>query len=116
MSNFGDFRGAFGDFETFAHDVELSKYVFCIYGPDGDIEMYKIVVGWTVLPYDILLHVVEVEGTESNFDLDDHLEKNGVQLVLLRDFIGKFGVEIHPDFQLGAEPPGALDTQYDKKE
>lgn len=117
MSNFGDFRGAFGDFETLAHDVDLSKYVCCIYGPDGNTEMYKMIVGWTVLPYDILLHVVDVKGTESaDFDVDDHMEKNGVQLVLLRDFIGKFGADIHPDFQLGAEPPGDLDTQNDEKE
>lgn len=109
MSKFVDFCGAYGDFETMAHDVDLGKYVFCSYGPDGGVENYKMIVGWTVLPYDILLHVVDVADTESNFDLEDHMEKDGVQLVLLKDFIGKYGAEIHPDFQLGADS----DTQYE---
>lgn len=111
--SFADFKGSFGDFETLAHDIDIGKYVFCIYGPNGDIEAYKMIVGWTVLPYDIMLHVIDVEGTEGNFEVDTHLEKNGVQLVMLKDFIGPLGAEIHADFQLDAEPAGALDTQFD---
>lgn len=113
MSNLVDFIGQFGDFETLDHDVGLKNYVFCIYGPNGGVEAYKMIVGYTQLPYDILLHVIDVEGTESNFDLEDHIKKNGVQFVLLKDFIGPYGAEIHKDFQLDADPPGALDTQYD---
>lgn len=111
--SFADFKGSFGDFETLAHDVDLGKYVFCIYGPEGNLEAYKMIVGYTQLPYDILLHVVDVEGTDVSFEVDDHLEKHGVQLVLLKDFIGPYGVEIHKDFQLGAASPGPLDTQFD---
>lgn len=113
MADLKNFIGQFGDFETLDHDAELGNYVFCIYGPNGDIEAYKMIVGWTKLPYDILLHVIDVEGTGDDFTVQSHVDKEGVQLVMLKDFIGPYGVEIHKDFQLGAEPPGALDTQFD---
>lgn len=111
MSNLTDFIGQFGDFETLDHDVNIGNYVFCIYGPKGDIESYKMIVGWTQLPYDILLHVIDVTDSDSNFDVHEYVKDNGVQLVLLKDFIGPYGVEIHKDFQLDADPPGALDAQ-----
>lgn len=113
MADLTNFIGQFGDFETLDHDVTLGNYVFCIYGPKGDIESYKMIVGWTQLPYDILLHVIDVTDTDNNFDVQTHIKDDGVQLVLLKDFIGPYGVEIHKDFQLDANPPGALDTQYD---
>lgn len=102
MNSFGDFRGSFGDFETLAHDTDISKYVFCVYGSDGEhLESYKIIVGWTVLPYDIMLHVIDVQDAdEKNFDVRDHMEKNGVQFIMLKDFIGKYGADTHPDYQL----------------
>lgn len=108
-----EFQGQFGDFETLAYDVEIGRFVFCTYGPEGDIESYKMIVGFTQLPYDVLLHIIDVEGTEANFTPEDHMEKEGIELVFLKDFIGKYGVQIHPDFQLGADPPPPLDTQYD---
>lgn len=113
MANLKEFIGSFGDFETLAHDVDLKNYVFCSYGPAGDIEMYKMIVGYTQLPYDILLHVIDVENTGENFTIEDHIEKEGVELVFLKDFIGQYGVEIHPDFQLGADREGDTPVQYD---
>lgn len=44
--DFKNFIGAFGDFETLDHDVDLRKYVFEIYG-DGGMESYKMIVGYT---------------------------------------------------------------------
>lgn len=113
MVDIKEFIGQFGDFDTMAHDVDLKNYVFCSYGPAGEIEMYKMVVGYTVLPYDILLHVIDVEDTPDNFTVEDHVDKEGVQLVFLKDFIGQFGVEIHPDFQLGAHREGDTPTEFD---
>lgn len=100
--NIRDFFGSFGDFETFAHDADLGKYVFEIYG-DGSGDGYKMIVGWTQLPYDILLHIIDVEDAEapaSGFDPVEHARKNGVEMVFLKDFIGKYGASIHPDFQI----------------
>ena len=37
MADLKNFIGKFGDFETLDHDVDLSNYVFCIYGPPGPI-------------------------------------------------------------------------------
>ncbi len=100
MADLKNFIGKFGDFETLDHDVDLSNYVFCIYGPDGAIESYKMIVGWTKLPYDVLLHVIDVEDTESGFTVEDHAEDYGVQFVFLKNFIGPYGADIHKDFQL----------------
>ena len=111
MADVKEFRGQFGDFETLAHDCGIENFTFCSYGPDGTIEAYKMIVGFTQLPYDILLHVIDVENTGGDFDVDTHMEKEGVQLVFLKDFVGKYGVEIHPDFQLGAF--NREDTQFD---
>ncbi len=111
MADMKDFRGQFGDFETLAHDTDLEHFVFCSYGPDGGLEAYKMIVGFTVLPYDILLHVIDVADTPANFTVENHLEREGVQFVFLKDFVGKYGVEIHPDFQLGAAKEE--DTQFD---
>lgn len=99
MVDLKDFRGFFGDFQTLDHDVDLKKFVMCSYGPDGKTETYKVIIGCTILPYDVLLHVIDVEDAEDNVDIDNHIENHGVQLVFLKDFIGAFGVEIHPDFQ-----------------
>lgn len=93
------FRGQFGDFETLALDTDLDKFVFCIYGPDGGIEAYKMIVGWTQTPSDILLHVIDVEGTKEDFNVDEHIKEEGIQFVMLRDFVGPYGCEIHKDFQ-----------------
>lgn len=111
MADMKDFIGAFGDFETMAHDVDLKNFVFCSYGPAGEIEMYKMIVGYTVLPYDILLHVIDVESTPADFTVESHVEKEGVQFVFLKDFIGQYGVDIHPDFQL--RPDAAEEDTFD---
>lgn len=100
MELFSNFIGQFGDFETLDHDVDLGQYVFCTFGPDGEVEHYKMIVGWTKLPYDILLHVIDVENTDPDFNVKTHCERRGVQFVLLKDFIGSCGVDVHPDFQL----------------
>lgn len=100
MFDLSVFRGGFGDFQTLAHDADIEQYVYCIFGPEGNVESYKMIVGWTMLPADVLLHVIDVEGTEENFDIQAHIEKHGIQLVLLRDFVGPYGCEIHQDFQL----------------
>lgn len=112
MTDYKDFIGAFGDFATLVHDTDITNYVFCSYA-DGAVEMYKMIVGYTVLPYDILLHVIDVEGTEADFTVESHVEKNGVQFVFLKDFIGKYGVDIHPSFQLQLEAEADEEDTFD---
>ena len=105
MAQIKDFIGGFGDFETLAHDVDLSRMVFCTYGPEGDTELYFSIVGYTVLPYDIMLHLTDMESTEcssEDFDVGEHVQKHGICFMLLRDFLTKFGAEVSPDFQLDA--------------
>lgn len=110
MVQLEDFIGAFGDFETLAHDVDLSKVVFCSYGPDGDTELYFSIVGYTVLPYDIMLHLTDMDSTDSvkDFDLKEHVKKHGLYFMLLRDFLTKYGAEVSPDFQ--------LETSYEQED
>ena len=101
----GDFCGGYGDFETLFHDVDLDKY--CIrfwYHPDNEPEgsetlFYKKIVGYTLLPTDILLHLVSVENVDDISDNAELVKENGVQFYLLSRLCGRHGFEIIPEDQ-----------------
>lgn len=102
MFELSDFFGRFGDFQTLDLDATLSKYVFCVHGPNGDIEAYKMIVGWTQLPYDYLLHIISAENLTTDHigeEFRSYVNGNGIEFIFLKDFIGAYGAEIHPDFQ-----------------
>lgn len=104
------FHGAFGDFQTLALDADFDRMVFCSYGPTGEVESYKVIVGYTVLPYDILLHIIDVQDVEDeNFDINSLIQKYGVELCFLKNFIGDYGAEVHPDFQFNSYQNGEIE-------
>lgn len=47
----------------------------------------------------MLLHLIDVEDApEEGFDVSEYVQKNGIEMVFLKDFIGKYGATLHPDF------------------
>ena len=60
-----DFKGAFGDWQTFWQDTDLRYYNLIIdfAVKEGDIyqSLYRI-IGWTKIPKDILLHVIDMSN------------------------------------------------------
>lgn len=103
-----DFAGSFGDFNTFCLDSGLLKgaVVRMWYHPDDqpdgeEILFYKMIVGFTVVPGDILLHVIDVEGEEDCVDVDELIQKNGIEFHLLSNFSKRHGFSIRPEDQIG---------------
>lgn len=105
-----DFTGGFGDFPTLAHDTELLKgaVIKMWYHPDGEpdgseMPFYKVIVGYTLLPNDILLHVIDVEDEPDDADVDEVISRRGIEFHLLSRFCGKHGFSIEPRHQFSTE-------------
>ena len=80
-----DFKGAFGDWQTFWQDTDLRYYNLTIdfFVREGDIyrSLYRI-IGWTKIPKDILLHVIDM----SNYaDEELAIKASGIQFIRLSD-------------------------------
>lgn len=110
MSNLSDFAGAFGDFTTMALDTGLLKgaVIKMWYHPDGEpdgseMPFYKVIVGYTMLPTDVLLHIVDVEEEPDDVDIDELIERAGIEFHLLSRFCGRHGFSILPRDQFNSE-------------
>jgi hypothetical protein len=95
MRNFNDFTSGFGDFQTLFLDTDLGDYVCRFYNEDGEA-IYKCIVGYTELPNDILLHIVDCENVDSYDELDEAIEKHGVSFQTLTTMLGQDGFCIIP--------------------
>ena len=93
MTEINDFFGGFGDFGTFFHDTNLGSRVIRFYD-DNDIVMNKIIVGYTELPNDILLHMIDVDNCIDWEDYDEMVEKGDMEFQLLSKMLGDTGFEI----------------------
>lgn len=87
-----DFKGTFGDWETFVHDVELGDWVVRVLDPnDNRIMYFYYIVGSTVLPnQEILLMLTKVD---LGVDVDTSLKRSGVEFMTLSDAL-KRGLKI----------------------
>lgn len=93
------FSSGFGDFATLFHDADLYSFVIrSFYTDDSDSDFnidgearYHMIVGYTELQNDILLHLVDVEGVDSWDEFDD---TESVSFELLSAFIGQHGFQI----------------------
>lgn len=80
-----NFKGGFGDWQTFWQDAYLKRYNiiidFVIREEDIYRSLYRI-IGWTKIPKDILLHVIDV----SNYDDEElAIKASGIQFIRLSD-------------------------------
>lgn len=79
-----DFKGAFGDWQTFWHDTGLEYYNIVIESI-GEEDIYRSlyrIIGWTKIPKDILLHVIDM----SNYaDEELAVKASGIQFIRLSD-------------------------------
>lgn len=79
-----DFKGAFGDWQTFWQDTGLEYYNIVIESVgEEDIHrsLYRV-IGWTKIPKDILLHVIDM----SNYaDEELAIKASGIQFIRLSD-------------------------------
>lgn len=69
------------------------------YHPDGEpdgseIPFYKVIVGYTMLPNDILLHLVDVEGEPDDVDIDELIKRQGIEFHLMSRVCGRHGFSI----------------------
>lgn len=87
-----DFKGTFGDWETFVHDVELGDWVVRVSAPnDNHIMHFYYIVGSTVLPnQEILLMLTKFDF---GVDVDTSLKRWGVEFMTLSDAL-KRGLRI----------------------
>ena len=79
-----DFKGAFGDWQTFWQDTVLEYYNIVIESI-GEEDIYRSlyrIIGWTKIPKDILLHVIDM----SNYaDEELAIKASGIQFIRLSD-------------------------------
>ncbi len=80
-----NFKGCFGDWQTFWQDADLNYYniVVELSGDKSDIylHLYRI-IGCTKIPQDILLHVIDM----SNYAEEElALKASGIQFIRLSD-------------------------------
>lgn len=78
-----NFKGCFGDWQTFWQDADLNYYNIVVEfnGDKSDIylHLYRI-IGWTKIPKDILLHVMDI----SNYaDEELAVKASGIQFIRL---------------------------------
>lgn len=79
-----DFKGAFGDWQTFWHDTSLEYYNIVIESI-GEEDIYRSlyrIIGWTKIPKDILLHIMDM-----SLYADEELavKASGIQFIRLSD-------------------------------
>lgn len=80
-----DFKGGFEDWQNFWQNAYIERYNviidFTIREEDIYRSLYRI-IGWTKIPKDILLHVIDV----SNYDDEElAIKAGGVQFIRLSD-------------------------------
>ena len=79
-----DFKSAFGDWQTFWQDTGLEYYNIVIESI-GEEDIYRSlyrIIGWTKIPKDILLHVIDM----SNYaDEELAVKASGIQFIRLSD-------------------------------
>lgn len=80
-----DFKGCFGDWQTFWQDTGLDYYNltidFVVREENIYHRLYRL-IGWTKIPKDILLHVIDM----SNYaDEELAIKASGIQFIRLSD-------------------------------
>lgn len=79
--------GGFSSFRDLFNQVDLSNLVLRYWFGD-DLPIFKVIVGYTDLGDDILLHVVDAEGTTTNTEaINIALRDFGIQLVRLSEVL-----------------------------
>lgn len=77
-----DFKGCFGDWDTLWQDTDIKYYNIVIESigeEDTYCHLYRI-IGWTKIPKDILLHVMDM----SNYaDEELAIKASGIQFIRL---------------------------------
>lgn len=96
MNLYENFKGGFGDWITMASDTDLKDYILRVWfdpdTPDGDLcDLYFKIIGYTVLPNDILLHLVDVMDDTPT---EEWANQHGVIFQLLSNLCGRHGFEI----------------------
>lgn len=102
MENIFDFCGNFDSFDELMDETEMYEKVVRFFTEDGDA-VYKIIVGSTAIPGDILLHMVDAEGMTDISEIDEAIKNFGLEFQKLSTLLGTDGMEIVPFDQLDDE-------------
>lgn len=108
MKDLMDFTGGFADFETLFSDTDFDEYVIRFYHNDNPTRpgnndghaFFKVVIGYTALGNDILLHMVDAEAADTWDEIYENAERYGVEFQLLSKMLGNHGFEIIPADQV----------------
>lgn len=98
MDNIYDFCGSFDSFDELLHETVMYERVVRFF-VDGEA-VYKVIVGSTKIPNDILLHMVDAEGMTDISEIDEAIENFGLEFQKLSTLLGADGMEIVPFDQL----------------
>jgi hypothetical protein len=112
---YDDFSGAFGDFETFFHDVDFDCYVIRFWNEEGDSASYKQVIGYTELnDGDIMLHIVDAECADTFEEIEENANKYGVEFRLLSNLLRAGGLSAGGGFEISPVDQPCYDDDDDE--
>ena len=80
--NIDDFKDVFADWQTFWQDADIKYYNIVIESIGEESTYYHLyrIIGWTKIPKDILLHVIDM----SNYaDEELAIKASGIQFIRL---------------------------------
>lgn len=101
-SNYADFMGGFKSFYDLTENTTLlGKIIVFWFIPEGGTEqdmvaITKRIVGFTNIPNDVMLHLIEVDTSENPPTYEEQMEANGVQFIKLSTVLGDRGMAIMP--------------------
>lgn len=100
-----NFDRGYKDFATFFNKTDLSRYVIRAWSIiDGeDVPCLYRIIGYTMIPNDILLHVVDMDNRKPEEDIDMLVGTDGVFFISLAKAIKDYGLELLPEDQLNEE-------------
>lgn len=89
------FSNGFDSFEDLFDDTDLDNYVIRFYDEDGSA-IFKMITGYTLLPNDILLHLVDTEGCDTLDEVLESMKEYGTSFRTLSSIAGRDGFDIIP--------------------
>lgn len=99
MKKMYNFVGMFNSFEALMRRGGFSDLVCRFYDSEGEA-IYKVIVGMTALPNDVMLHMVDAEGMDEVMDIPNAIEEFGIEFRSLSTMMGEYGFDIIPFDQL----------------
>lgn len=92
MNRLFKLTGSFASFPELFKNADLGNLICRFY--DGGYAVYKTIIGFTMLPNDIMLHMVDVEEIDETPLIEIAIERYGIEMRLLSTMMGESGLDI----------------------